>query len=58
MDLGPPELLIILVVVLVLFGGAKIPDLARSLGRAKHEFESGARGDAAEPDETGDAGGQ
>jgi sec-independent protein translocase protein TatA len=43
MDLGPAELLIILAVVLVLFGGAKLPQLARSLGAAKREFEEGAR---------------
>jgi sec-independent protein translocase protein TatA len=41
MDLGAPELLIILVVVLVLFGGRKLPDLARSLGSAKREFQEG-----------------
>ena len=41
MDLGAPELLIILVVVLVLFGGKKLPDLARSLGSAKREFQEG-----------------
>lgn len=41
--LGAPELLIILVVVLVLFGGAKLPQLARSLGQAKNEFESGTK---------------
>ena len=39
MDLGAPELLIILILVLVLFGGAKLPSLARSLGEAKREFE-------------------
>jgi sec-independent protein translocase protein TatA len=44
-DLGPSELLIILVVVLVLFGGAKLPQLARSLGQAKNEFERGIKGD-------------
>ena len=38
---GAPELLIILVVVMLLFGGAKLPQLARSLGQAKKEFESG-----------------
>lgn len=42
-DLGPPELLIILVLVLVLFGGAKLPQLARSIGQAKREFEKGVR---------------
>jgi sec-independent protein translocase protein TatA len=41
--LGAPELLIILVVVLVHFGGAKLPQLARSLGQAKNEFEAGSR---------------
>ena len=45
MDVGPPELLIVLIVALLLFGGAKIPELARSLGRAKSEFEKGARGE-------------
>jgi sec-independent protein translocase protein TatA len=42
MDLGPPELLIILAVVLLLFGGTKLPQLARSLGQAKKEFQDGA----------------
>ena len=41
MDLGPPELLIILVIVLVLFGGAKLPKLARSLGDASRELKKG-----------------
>ena len=40
-SLGPPELLIILVLVLVLFGGAKLPKLARSLGQAQKEFKDG-----------------
>lgn len=41
--LGAPELIIILLVVLLLFGGAKLPKLARSLGQAKNEFEEGSR---------------
>ncbi|HVF32437.1 MAG TPA: twin-arginine translocase TatA/TatE family subunit [Acidimicrobiales bacterium] len=41
--LGAPELMIILVVILVLFGGAKLPKLARSLGQAKNEFEAGTK---------------
>lgn len=36
---GPPELLIILAVVLLIFGGAKLPKLARSLGEAQQEFK-------------------
>ena len=43
MNLGAPELAILLVVVLVLFGGAKLPKLARSLGQAKNEFEAGTK---------------
>jgi len=35
------ELLIILVIVLVVFGGAKLPKLARSLGQAQKEFKDG-----------------
>ena len=42
MNLGAPELMIILLVVLLLFGGAKLPQLARSLGQAKKEFQEGA----------------
>lgn len=40
--LGAPELLIILLIVLLVFGGAKLPQLARSLGQAKKEFEHGS----------------
>lgn len=36
-----PDLLIILVVVALLFGGSQLPKLARSLGSAKAEFERG-----------------
>ena len=55
MNLGPTELLIVLAVVLVLFGGAKIPKLARSLGQAQKEFKSGLdeghKGEPAKDDE-------
>ena len=44
MNLQAPELLIILLVVLLLFGGAKLPQLTRSLGQAKKEFEDGTNG--------------
>lgn len=39
---GPTELIIVLVIILLLFGGAKLPKLARSLGEAKKEFEQGS----------------
>ncbi len=39
--IGAPELLIVLALVLLLFGGAKLPKLARSLGQARREFDQG-----------------
>jgi sec-independent protein translocase protein TatA len=55
-NLGAPELLIVLLVILVLFGGAKLPKLARSMGQAQSEFkrglgETGKTKDADEDDE-------
>ncbi len=46
--LGTPEILIIALVVLVIFGSAKIPTLARSLGQAKKEFQKGLNDEPAE----------
>jgi len=37
-DVGPAELLIVLFVVLLVFGSKKLPELARGLGQAAHEF--------------------
>jgi sec-independent protein translocase protein TatA len=42
-NLGAPELLIVLLVILVLFGGAKLPKLARSMGQAQSEFKRGLK---------------
>lgn len=36
-----PQVIIVLVIVAVLFGGSQLPKLARSLGSAKSEFEKG-----------------
>ena len=41
MNLGPTELIVILLIVLLLFGGAKLPKLAKSLGEAQREFRKG-----------------
>lgn len=51
MNLGGPELLIVLVVVLLLFGSTKLPKLARSLGQAQNEFKSGLKEGAAKAEE-------
>lgn len=42
MSFGPTELLIVLAIVFLIFGGTKLPKLARSVGQAKREFEAGA----------------
>ena len=53
MNLGAPELLIILLVVLLLFGSTKLPKLARSLGQAQKEFKEGvAEGSKPADDDT------
>jgi sec-independent protein translocase protein TatA len=50
---GGPELIIVLGVIALLFGSARIPKFARSLGQAKREFDDGmhetANGEHAEP---------
>ena len=38
---GPTELIVLLVIVLVLFGGRKLPSLARSIGAGINEFKRG-----------------
>lgn len=43
--LGTTELIIIAVVLLVLFGGKKLPELARGLGEAIREFKRSISGD-------------
>jgi sec-independent protein translocase protein TatA len=41
--LGPQELLIIFLIVLLLFGAKKLPELARSLGKSTAEFKKGMK---------------
>lgn len=38
---GLPEMLIVMLIVLVLFGGAKLPSLMRNLGKSANEFKRG-----------------
>jgi sec-independent protein translocase protein TatA len=48
--LGGMELLIVLLVVVLLFGSAKLPKLARSIGEARREFQNGeAEAEAPQP---------
>ena len=48
--LGSQELIVILFIGLVLFGGSKLPELARSLGRSINEFKKGINEGAQTPD--------
>lgn len=50
-NIGAPELLIILVVVLLIFGANRLPKLARSMGQASKEFKKGVQ-DGARDDAT------
>jgi sec-independent protein translocase protein TatA len=47
-QIGLPEILLILAVLLLLFGARKLPELARSLGRSTKEFKQGMRDSSAE----------
>ena len=51
--IGLQELIVILLIVLLLFGGKKIPELSRSLGAAIRELRKGF-GDPLEPDSKDD----
>lgn len=46
--LGPTELIIILVIVLLLFGGRKIPELMKGLGKGVKEFKDASKGEGAD----------
>ncbi len=53
-NLGGPELLIILLVVALLFGASKLPNLARSVGASAREFKKGVEDGVDETAETED----
>ena len=47
--LGGTELIVILLIVLLLFGGAKLPSLAKGLGQSIKEFKKAAKEDDEKP---------
>jgi sec-independent protein translocase protein TatA len=49
--IGPWQIVLIVVVVLLLFGGRKIPELMRGIGKGAHEFKKGLSGDEDEENE-------
>ncbi|OKS89526.1 twin-arginine translocase TatA/TatE family subunit [Mucilaginibacter polytrichastri] len=50
--LGAPEIILIIIVVLILFGGKKIPELMKGLGKGVREFKDATNGDHSEPTST------
>jgi sec-independent protein translocase protein TatA len=50
-SLGPTEIILIVAVVLLLFGGRKIPELMKGLGQGMREFKKATKG---ESDDFGD----
>lgn len=48
---GAPELLILLILILLLFGARRIPELAKGLGSGVREFRKGTRGEEEEKGE-------
>ncbi|MEO6993425.1 MAG: twin-arginine translocase TatA/TatE family subunit [Lacunisphaera sp.] len=44
--LGGPELMLIFMIILLLFGGAKLPSLAKGLGQSVREFKKASRDDS------------
>jgi sec-independent protein translocase protein TatA len=51
MDIGVPELLIILVIVVLIFGSGKLVKLGKELGQGIREFREGLKGSETTPDE-------
>ncbi len=47
--IGPQELILVLVVVVLMFGGAKIPELMKGLGKGIKEFKNASKADDDEP---------
>ena len=43
-NIGPLEIVIVLVIVLIIFGPKRLPDLGRSLGRGMREFKDSVTG--------------
>jgi sec-independent protein translocase protein TatA len=50
-SIGLPELLVILVVALLLFGGKKIPEVAKGLGEGIRNFKNSLKGEETPPDD-------
>ena len=52
---GTMEIVLILAVVLLLFGGKKIPELMRGLGKGMKEFKDASKGEGSSADSSSDS---
>ena len=48
--IGPLELVVILLIVLVIFGAKRLPEIGRGLGSSAREFKDGLTGDKGDDD--------
>lgn len=46
--LGMPELIVVMIIVMVLFGGKKLPEMGRGIGQAIRNFKSATKTEVAE----------
>lgn len=49
--LGPTEIILIVALILLMFGGKKIPELMRGLGKGMREFKDAQKGEPGSTDE-------
>ena len=47
--LGAPEIILIIVAILIMFGGKKIPELMKGLGKGMKEFKDAQNGESSNP---------
>ncbi|WP_426669139.1 twin-arginine translocase TatA/TatE family subunit [Mucilaginibacter sp. McL0603] len=48
-SLGAPEIILIIIAILILFGGKKIPELMKGLGKGMKEFKDAQNGESSNP---------
>lgn len=56
MPIGVQELLIILLIVVIIFGASKLPQLGKGMGEGIRNFKKGLKGDEAPPEQSEDPG--
>nr|WP_294940835.1 twin-arginine translocase TatA/TatE family subunit [uncultured Mucilaginibacter sp.] len=54
MGLGAPEIILIIIAILILFGGKKIPELMKGLGKGVKEFKDAQNGESSTASTTSD----